>query len=61
MLFRSARVIALKELTFLAQEYIASAGVMWPLFYSAVFYLVMCGVLTLLLSAAEKKLEYFKV
>ena len=56
-----ARVIALKELTFLAQEYIASAGVMWPLFYSAVFYLVMCGVLTLLLSAAEKKLEYFKV
>ena len=56
-----ARIIAVKELTFLAQEYIASNAIIWPLFYSAVFYLAMCGILTLLLGAAERKLSYFRV
>ena len=32
----------------------------WPLFYTAVFYLVISGILTLLLGWAEKKLDYFK-
>ena len=36
-------------------------GIVWPLFYSAVFYLVFVGVLTLVFRYAEKKLSYFKV
>ena len=32
----------------------------WPLFYTAVFYLVANGILTLMFSWFEKKLNYFK-
>ena len=32
----------------------------WPLFYTAVFYLAVNGVLTLLFGRVEKKLSYFK-
>ena len=31
-----------------------------PLFYTAVFYLAVNGVLTLLFRQAEKKLDYFR-
>ena len=43
-----ARVIANKEIIMMAQEY-TSKGLIWPLFYTAVFFLVASGVLTLLL------------
>ena len=33
----------------------------WPLFYSAVFYLVFNGILTIIFGHIEKKLSYFKV
>ena len=36
-------------------------GMMWPLFYTAVFYLAVNGLLTLLLGWFEKKLSYFKM
>ena len=35
-------------------------GLIWPLFYSAVFFLAFCGILTLLFSFIEKKLDYYK-
>ncbi len=35
-------------------------GLIWPLFYTAVFYLVLSGILTILLNQFEKKLDYFK-
>ena len=35
--------------------------VLWPIFYAGVFYLMVNGLLTILLSKAEKKLDYFKV
>ena len=35
--------------------------VLWPIFYAGVFYLIVNGLLTILLSKAEKKLDYFKV
>ena len=54
-----ARVIANKEIIMMAQEY-TSKGLIWPLFYTAVFFLVASGVLTLLLGWLEKKLSYFK-
>ena len=54
-----ARVIANKEIIMMAQEYTAK-GIIWPLFYTLVFFLVACGILTLLLNWFEKKLSYFK-
>ena len=55
-----ARIIAVYELIFIAQDYIKSAGLIWPLFYTAVFYLAFSGLLTLLFGWFEKKLDYFK-
>ena len=56
-----ARVIAVKELIMVSQEYIATYALIWPMFYSMVFYLAFCGILTLLLGYAERKLSYFQV
>ncbi|MEA5059110.1 L-cystine transport system permease protein TcyB [bioreactor metagenome] len=56
-----ARIIAVKELIMMAQEYIATYAIIWPLFYSMIFYLVFCGLLTLLLGYTERKLSYFRV
>ena len=55
-----ARIIANKEIIMMAQEYAASDALIWPLFSTAVFFLVACGILTLLLNFAEKKLSYFR-
>ncbi len=38
----------------------ATIPLIWPLFYSAVFFLVFVGLLTLLFGYIEKKLSYFK-
>ena len=43
-----ARVIAIQEIIMVGQEYIASRSLIWPLFYTGVFFLVFCGVLQLL-------------
>lgn len=56
-----ARIIAIQEIVWLAQEYISSQAIIWPLFYSGVFYLAFCGILTLLFGYIEKKLGYFRV
>ena len=56
-----ARIIAVKEIIMVAQEYISAKALIWPLFYSGAFYLLFCGLLTLLLNWAERKLSYFKV
>ncbi len=55
-----ARVIMIVELIQAAQNY-AAYGLMWPLFYTAVFYLLIVGLLTLLFGYFEKKLDYYKV
>jgi len=55
-----ARIIAVKELIMMSQEYISVHALIWPLFYSGVFYMVFCGGLTLLFGGAEKKLSYFR-
>lgn len=54
-----ARIIAVYEIIFMGQSFIKSNGLIWPLFYTAVFYLVFCGILTLVFRAAEKKMSYF--
>ena len=54
-----ARVIMIVEIIQAAQNF-AAYGLIWPLFYTAVFYLIFVGVLTLLFGYFEKKLDYFK-
>ena len=55
-----ARVISVYEIIWNAQVYIKLKGLVWPLFYTAVFYLVFNGILTLLLGYVEKKFNYYK-
>lgn len=55
-----ARVIAVYEIIWEGQSFIKSAGIIWPLFYTGVFYLLFSGLLTLLFGFVEKKLSYFR-
>ncbi len=54
-----ARVIAVQEIIMVAQNF-TSKALIWPLFYSGLFYLVFCGVLTVLFGFIEKKLHYYR-
>jgi len=54
-----ARVIGIYELIW-AGEHFIKKGLIWPLFYTGVFYLVFSGLLTLLFGYLEKKLDYFR-
>ncbi len=55
-----ARIISVYELTFTGYSYMKSAGLVWPLFYTGVFYLLFVGVLTLLFGYIERRLSYFQ-
>jgi polar amino acid transport system permease protein len=55
-----ARVIAVREIIMEAYSFTAK-GLIWPLFYSGVFFLAFCGALTLLFGYIERRLSYFKV
>lgn len=55
-----ARIISVYELIWAGQSYIKSAGIIWPLFYTGVFYLVFSALLTLFFDRLEKKLDYFR-
>ncbi|MDD5795724.1 MAG: amino acid ABC transporter permease [Oscillospiraceae bacterium] len=54
-----ASVIAIPEILMNAKDF-SMEGLIWPLFYSALFFLAFCGILTLLFSYIEKKLDYYK-
>ncbi len=53
-----ARTIGLYELFYMAREY-GREGLLWPLFYAGVFYLLFSGILTIIFNKIEKKLSYF--
>ena len=55
-----ARVIMVAEILKVAEEYTAYA-LIWPIFYTALYYLAFVGILTLLFGYFEKKLSYYKV
>lgn len=55
-----SRVILISELIMQAEKLMAQA-IIWPLFFTGVFYLLFVGVLTLIFRFAEKKLDYYKV
>ena len=56
-----ANTVAVVEIMFIANKFQSTEQIIWPLFYSGAFYLVFVGVLTLLFSYLEKKLNYYKV
>lgn len=55
-----ARVIAITEIIKAGESFMKSSGITWPLFYTAVFYLVFVGILTILFGFIERKLSYFR-
>ena len=59
-----ARIIALQEVIWAGQAFMKGSqgisGAIWPLFFTAVYYLICNGILTLIFAKCEKKLEYFK-
>lgn len=54
-----ARVILVVEII-MAAEKLMSKAMIWPLFYSGLFYLVFVGILTVVFNRIEKKLNYFQ-
>jgi polar amino acid transport system permease protein len=56
-----ASVVVHVDLFTVAKQIVNREVILWPLFYAGVFYLIFNGLLTVLLSKLEKKLDYFKV
>ena len=54
-----ARTIAIYEVIWAGESFIKK-GLIWPLFYTGVFYLIFNGLLTVLFGKLEKKLGYFR-
>ena len=54
-----SRTIGIYEVIWAGESFIKK-GMLWPLFYTGVFYLVFSGLLTVLFSKLEKKLSYFR-
>ncbi len=59
-----ARIIALQEIIWAGQSFMKGSqgisGAIWPMFFTAVYYLVWNGILTILLGQLEKRLDYFQ-
>ena len=59
-----ARIIALQEIIWAGTAFLKGSqgisGQVWPLFFTAVYYLVFSGVLTMVLGKLEKKMDYFR-
>ena len=55
-----ANSIMVCEIIKQANTLAATRAMVWPLFYTGVFYLLFVGLLTILLGRFEKKLSYFK-
>ena len=56
-----ARIIGVYEIIWNGQSFIKGDGLIWPLFFTAVYYLAFSGILTIGLNKLEKKLDYFKI
>lgn len=54
-----ARVIAVSEVIMMADRFTAR-GLIWPLFYTGVFFLLFNGILTVIFGRIEKKLDYYR-
>ena len=59
-----ARIISLQEVIWAGYAFLKGShgysGLLWPLFFTGVYYLVFVGVMSLLFRALERKLDYFR-
>ena len=55
-----ANCIVVCEIIKQAKELAATKAMVWPLFYTGVFYLIFVGLLTIVLGKIENKLNYFR-
>ena len=59
-----ARIIALQEIIWAGQAFMKGSynisGAIWPLFFTAFYYLVFNGIVTVMLAGLERKLDYFR-
>ena len=56
-----ARIITVQEILQIAFSRYVSKGIIWPLFYTGVFYLLFIGILTILFHYFEKKMSYYRI
>lgn len=60
-----ARIIALQEIIWAGESFLKGSGgisgAMWPLFFTAVYYLIFSGALTLVFGRVEKRLAKFSL
>jgi polar amino acid transport system permease protein len=56
-----SRIIMVNEIFKVAEELQMTERIIWPIFYTAVFYLIFVGALTLLFGYLEKKQSYYKI
>ena len=54
-----ARVIGIAEVVMCAERF-TREGIIWPLFFTGIYYLIFVGLLTLLFSFIENKLNYYR-
>lgn len=54
-----ARVIMVPEILKGAERF-TMQGLIWPLFYTGIFFLIFCGILSIVFKYIEKKLDYYK-
>ena len=54
-----ARIVGVAEIIMCAERF-TKEGLIWPLFSTGLFFLGMCGILTVILNFIEKKLDYYK-
>lgn len=59
-----ARVISLQEVMWMSESFLKGnlgyAGLVWPLFFTAVYYLAFSGIVTLLLGKLEQKVNFLR-
>ena len=58
--FKVTLLQVIKRVLWAGEKFVKNPGIIWPLFYTAVFYLLFSGILTLLFGWIEKKMDYFK-
>lgn len=54
-----ARIIGIYEIIWAGESFIKK-GLIWPLFFTGVFYLVFSGLMTILMDKLDEKLSYFR-
>ncbi|MBQ8301958.1 MAG: amino acid ABC transporter permease [Clostridia bacterium] len=55
-----ANFISVLDILYWAKSFMLK-GLIWPIFYAGLFYLIFVGILTIVFNKLEKKLSYFRV